>query len=460
MKDRLLLLATMLFLTIPVSFNSGEVFADEESGTGISANQLEETVTSETEDEQVIGIITFKGLEDRVVERGSEFDPKAGVTAEDSIDGDVTGKIQITGTVDTSKIGTYSLTYSVENSTGQKLDKKIRIDVIGPASVDVEYHKIEIPDLTLPKYADYKQAIKDKMIIKNSKDEVVSSDEVDYTITSESNTNKLGKMYALVTIPYSNGNSLNTIVRITVISGIEIEQPDIGYLFYVGADKDSFDPYAFFKAYEIGTDGKRIELDKYDVNKKFGIEIIDNPVDFSKPGKYTIRYRITNSLGETMVHTYYVIVNALRELKLEVADKVMYVGDKLTEDMVLSWVKTENADKIQFEVLDQEIPLNSVTNALIKAGEYSIRYIAYQDTGKTTEETIKLTVKERPVADNTGNTQNELLNTRKVISSRPVRNVTLPKTGSENTSFILSLIGFILISFLRFFWKKQVRAIK
>lgn len=457
MKDRLFLLATLLFLTIPVSLKSGEVFADEETVSEISANQLEETVTTENETEPAIGILTFKGLENRMVEKGSVFDPKAGVTAEDSIDGDVTDKIQITGTVDTSNIGTYSLTYTVENSTGQKLDKKIRIDVIGPASVDVEYHRIEIPDLTLPKYADYKQAIKDKIIIKNLKGEVVSSDEVDFTITSESNTNKLGKMYALVTIPYSNGNSLNASVKITVISGIEIEQPDIGYLFYVGANKESFDPYSFFEAYEIGTDGKRTKLGKYDANKKVGIEIIDNPVDFSKPGKYTIRYRITNSLGEKIEHTYDVIVHAMRELKLEAADKVMYVGDKLTEDMILSWAKTENADTIQFEVLDQEIPLNTVTSTLTTAGEYAIRYIAYQDTGKTAEETIKLTVKERPVITNTGNTtpQNKLLNTNKTIVSKPVRNASLPKTGSENTSFIPSMIGFILISFVSFIWKKE-----
>ena len=456
MKDRLLLLTTMLFLTIPVSFNSGEVFADEEAGSEMTANQLEEVVTFETEDEPVIGILAFKGLEDRVVERGSEFDPKAGVTAEDSIDGDVTDKIQITGKVDTSKVEEYSLTYSVKNSTGQELDQKIIIRVLDTDIPDVEYHRIEIPELTLPKYADYKQAIKDKMIIKNSKGEVVPLDEVDFTITSESNTNKLGKMYALVTIPYSNGISLNTIVRITVISGIEIEQPDIGYLFYVGADKDSFDPYSFFEAYEVGTDGKRIELGKYDVNKKVGIEIIDNPVDFSKPGKYTIRYRITNSFGEKIEHTYNVTVNAMRELKLEVADKVMYVGDKLTEDMVLSWAKTENADKIQFEVLDQEIPLNMATNKLTTAGEYSIRYIAYQDAGKTTEETIKLTVKERPVVDNTGNTQNELLNTRKVISSKPVRNVSLPKTGSKQASFVISMLGFLLIALIGFIKKEKM----
>lgn len=147
----------------------------------------------------------------------------------------------------------------------------------------------------------------------------------------------------------------------------------------------------------------------------------------------------------------------MRELKLEAADKVLYVGDKLIEDMILSWAKTENADSIQFEVLDQEITLNTVTNTLTTAGEYAIRYIAYQDTGKTAEETIKLTVKERPVITNTGNTtpQNKLLNTNKTIVSKPVRNATLPKTGSENASFIPSLIGFILVSFVSFIWKKE-----
>ena len=50
---------------------------------------------------------------------GSKFDPKAGVTASDDIDGDLTDKITIEGSVDVNKVGDYKLVYSVTNSRGK-----------------------------------------------------------------------------------------------------------------------------------------------------------------------------------------------------------------------------------------------------------------------------------------------------------------------------------------------------
>lgn len=44
----------------------------------------------------------------------------AGATATDNKDGDLTNKIQISGKVDTSKTGTYTITYTVEDSAGNK----------------------------------------------------------------------------------------------------------------------------------------------------------------------------------------------------------------------------------------------------------------------------------------------------------------------------------------------------
>ncbi len=49
---------------------------------------------------------------------GDTFDPKQGVTASDPEDGDLTSKIRVTGSVDTSKAGTYNLVYTVADSQG------------------------------------------------------------------------------------------------------------------------------------------------------------------------------------------------------------------------------------------------------------------------------------------------------------------------------------------------------
>lgn len=456
MKKGLILSATLFFIALGVLYSS-KGFASEESTVAANVVDTTESTNSEVVAAKLESTLSFKGLDDHIVELGANFDPRAGVTAEDSIEGDLTDKIKITGTVDTSKFGEYPLNYSVENAAGKKLEKKITVSVSLSSAPVIEYHTVEIPELTLPRYADYKQAIKDKVIVKNKKGEVVPLEDVDYSITSETNTDKLGKMWGLFTISYSNGTQLCATVKINVISGINIVQPDIYHMFYVGHDNKSFDPYSFFSAFEIGVDGKEAKLGKYDSNTKVGVRIIDNPVDFSKPGDYTIRYRITNSLGEEIDHSYVVTVNELKPLKITVADKVLYVGDKLTDDIILGWPEIENADTLEYEVLDKVIPVNKVANTLTTAGEYSIRYVAYQDTGDTAEATIKLTVKERPIVNDPTNTnvQNQSVSTKQIPVSASTKKATLPNTGSENTNILFSMIGFILIGSIVFFKTKK-----
>ena len=52
-----------------------------------------------------------------------------GATAEDDIDGDLTSKIEISGTVDTSKAGTYTITYTVKDSNDNvaKVTRKVAV---------------------------------------------------------------------------------------------------------------------------------------------------------------------------------------------------------------------------------------------------------------------------------------------------------------------------------------------
>lgn len=54
------------------------------------------------------------------VELNQVFDPMAGVSAQDAVDGDVTEKVQVLGEVDTAKPGTYALTYSVADANGNQ----------------------------------------------------------------------------------------------------------------------------------------------------------------------------------------------------------------------------------------------------------------------------------------------------------------------------------------------------
>lgn len=63
--------------------------------------------------------ITFP--EDDEVTVGETFDPLAGVSATDNTDGDVSDRIEVVGTVDTEKAGSYALTYLVTDTNGNQL---------------------------------------------------------------------------------------------------------------------------------------------------------------------------------------------------------------------------------------------------------------------------------------------------------------------------------------------------
>ena len=67
---------------------------------------------------------------DKTITVGDTFDPKAGVTAKDAEDGDLTYKIEVfKNTVDTKKAGKYEVTYKVTDSDGATRTKTIKVTV-------------------------------------------------------------------------------------------------------------------------------------------------------------------------------------------------------------------------------------------------------------------------------------------------------------------------------------------
>lgn len=71
----------------------------------------------------------IKGADAITIRAGSSFDPNVGVTAIDPEDGDVTGSMSVTGTLDTWKPGRYELTYTAQDALGYKTTVKRTIIV-------------------------------------------------------------------------------------------------------------------------------------------------------------------------------------------------------------------------------------------------------------------------------------------------------------------------------------------
>lgn len=70
------------------------------------------------------------GAKNLFIDKGTSFDILSGITALDTCSNDITGKIVVTGSVDTEKEGSYNVTYSVEDSMHRTASKTIVVTVV------------------------------------------------------------------------------------------------------------------------------------------------------------------------------------------------------------------------------------------------------------------------------------------------------------------------------------------
>lgn len=76
-------------------------------------------------------VITLNGYDPIIVKQGDPY-VEPGATSEDNYDGDLTDKIEISGDVDTSAIGTYTVTYTVSDSVGNVATVERTVNVVEP----------------------------------------------------------------------------------------------------------------------------------------------------------------------------------------------------------------------------------------------------------------------------------------------------------------------------------------
>ena len=125
-----------LFMFLMVALLAVGFVACTEDPTSTEATTTEEATTEEatteitdevTTTEEVITTEAFvntlpviSGVEDEVVvfDLGGTYDLTAGVTASDADDGDLTGSVIVSGTVDLSTLGEYTVTYTVTDAHG------------------------------------------------------------------------------------------------------------------------------------------------------------------------------------------------------------------------------------------------------------------------------------------------------------------------------------------------------
>ena len=316
---------------------------------------------------------------DKTIEVGDEFNPLADVTATDEEDGDITNKIEILkNDVNVNEPGIYDVTYKVTDTQGASYTTTIKVTV-NPKAADLNACPvIQATDKTLTVGDEFDPLA-----------DVTAEDEEDGDITdkieileNEVDTTKPGKYEVTYKVTDSGGASHVKTIKVTVNPKMEplnaapiIEAED--KTLTVG---DAFDPMADVTA-----------TDAEDGNLTDKIEILNNEVDTTKPGKYEVTYKVTDSKGASYTKTITVTVNPKMEVlnaipTIKAEDKTITVGDTFDPKADVTAEDVEDGDLTdKIEVLKNEVDTT-------KAGKYEVTYKVTDSKGASRTKTITVTV--------------------------------------------------------------------
>ncbi|KPU52647.1 bacillolysin [Bacillus wiedmannii] len=143
---------------------------------------------------------------------GDSFDPMEKVLAIDKEDGDLTSKVKLNGEVDTSKAGTYVLTYTVTDSKGHEVTVKQTVTVKVRGEV-----KNEIPILKVPATTTITEGDQFDPMVGVSATHKENGDLTSKVVyEGDIDTSKAGAFEIIYSVTDSVGNEVHTIQKVLV----------------------------------------------------------------------------------------------------------------------------------------------------------------------------------------------------------------------------------------------------
>ena len=326
----------------------------------------------------------ISGVKDHVLKVGDQFDPTEGVTVTDE-DKDI--KLDVDSNVNTSIAGEYKVLYSATDSKGKttKVQSKVTVNpktstINNAPVITAEDKTIKVGDEFDPK-AEVKATDKEDGDI-TSKIEVVQND-VD--------TSKEGTYTVKYSVKDSKGATVTKTIKVIVepIESSEINNVPV----IIAEDKtikvgDKFDPKADVKA-----------TDKEDGDITSKIEVVQNNVDTSKEGTYTVKYSVKDSKGATATKTIKVTVkkDIVLASSITISDKnnnKIYVGgSKIITATINKEADIKNIDwKISNESI-AELKINGNEATIVAKSEGEVTLTASTTDGSNLSDTITINVK-------------------------------------------------------------------
>ncbi|MFJ7679691.1 immunoglobulin-like domain-containing protein [Peribacillus sp. NPDC097198] len=320
----------------------------------------------------VIDIIkpNISGVQNTQINFDDEFNPLAGISASDNNDGNITSSIQVDGSVNVNKTGTYSLTYSVTDSSGNvtKVKRMVTvIDNINPVISGVQDFQIN--------FGDKFNALTGITASDNNDGDITSSIQVDGSV----NVNKTGAYPLTYSVTDSSGNIAKVKRTVTVIDNVN---PVIS-----GAQDITIGLYTQFDLLNGVIASDNNDGDITETIKTSG------SVDTNIEGKYLVTYNVVDASGNTIEVRRTVTVEKIAVSKIEIIAPVSIKTAK--NQQLTANIHPENAtnQNVVWKSSDESVATIDKNGVLNSLSEGTITITATIDGISASRE---VTISDRP----------------------------------------------------------------
>lgn len=314
--------------------------------------------------------ITLNGESQVVVQQNATYTEAGVASAIDNTDGDLgAGNVTISGGVDTSTVGTYTITYSIADSSGNVGVVTREVVVVGSGNQ---------PLITLNGSPTVNIAVNSSYVDAGAVVTDVEDDNAALTaslVTSGSvDTSTVGRYLITYNVTDSDGNPAFQVTRTVNVNDVTVPVISV-----TGANP------VYIGLGETYNDAGATATDDIDTNPGITNRITtDNPVNTAIEGEYTVTYSVVDDSGNTGTATRTVYVDGTApvvsitgqpSIALNIGDTFTDAGASATDGVSGDLDITTNCD------------VDTST-----AGRYSCTYVAVDGAGNETTVTRVITV--------------------------------------------------------------------
>jgi PKD repeat protein len=308
-------------------------------------------------------VITLIGNPMPSVEVGYGY-ADSGATAFDNVDGNITSKIVVTGTVDTMAVGTYIITYTVTDTAGNTTSVQRMVSV----TPDVTLPTITLNGNPSPSIEAGFGFTDDGATAMDNIDGNISSNIV---VTGSVDTLLVGEYILTYTITDAAGNSASVQRKVTITPDVTAPIVNLN-----GADTitlDVFTPY--------------VEAGVTAIDNPFGTNlsnsvIITGAVDASKIGTYTLNYIVIDKGGNQVTLSRTIIVQDIIKPTITLAGSATITHDAKTPYVDGGVTVSDNYDAVVPYTVSGTVDVNAL-------GVYTLIYRATDASGNVADSVVR-----------------------------------------------------------------------